>query len=78
MIISGILGIWLHVLIDGVYHSDVRMFWPSNNVWLWQMLHEHTTKGQIETICMLFFIAAFVVYILAVTVFRRNWVRDNK
>ena len=78
MIISGILGIWLHVLIDGAYHSDVRMFWPFNKMGLWQMLHEHTTKGQIETICMLFFIAAFVVYILAVTVFRRNWVRDNK
>ena len=78
MIISGILGIWLHVLIDGAYHSDVRMFWPVSRMDLWQMLHEQTTKGQIETICMLFFIAAFVVYILAVTVFRRNWVRDNK
>lgn len=78
MIISGILGIWLHVLIDGTYRSDVRMFWPVSKMGLWQMLHEHTTKRQIETVCMLFFIAAFVVYILAVTVFRRNWVRDSE
>jgi hypothetical protein len=32
----------------------------------------------IETICMLFFIAAFVVYILAVTVFRKNWIRGDE
>ena len=78
MIISGILGVWLHVLIDGIYHSDVRIFWPHKTTWLRQMIKQHITKEQIETICMLFFIAAFVVYILAVTVFRRNWVRDNE
>jgi membrane-bound metal-dependent hydrolase YbcI (DUF457 family) len=78
MIISGILGVWLHVLIDGIYHSDVRIFWPHKTTWLRQMIKQYITKEQIETICMLFFIAAFVVYILAVTVFRRNWVRDNE
>jgi hypothetical protein len=78
MVISGILGIWLHVVIDGAYHTDVRIFWPSKKMWLWEMIHERVTRGQIETICMFLFIAAFVVYILAVTVFRRNWVRDNK
>ncbi|MGB2865147.1 MAG: hypothetical protein WBC05_17595, partial [Sedimentisphaerales bacterium] len=78
MVISGILGIWLHVLIDGAYHFDVKIFWPSKKMWLWQMIHGHITQEKIETICMLFFIAAFVLYILAVTVFRRNWVRDNE
>jgi len=78
MIISGILGVWLHVLIDGIYHSDVRIFWPHKTTWLRQMIKQNITKEQIETICLLFFIAAFVVYILAVTVFRRNWVRDNE
>ena len=78
MIISGILGVWLHVLIDGIYHSDVRILWPHKTTWLRQMIKQHISKEQIETICMLFFIATFVVYILAVTVFRRNWVRDNE
>jgi membrane-bound metal-dependent hydrolase YbcI (DUF457 family) len=78
MVISGVLGVWLHVLIDGVYHSDVKIFWPYKSTWLLRMLHEHISKERIETICMLFFIAAFVFYILAVTVFRRNWVRDNE
>ena len=78
MIISGVLGVWLHVLIDGAYHFDVKMFWPSKKMWLWQMIHGHVTQEKIENICLLFFIAAFVLYILAVTVFRRNWVRGNE
>ena len=77
MVISGVLGVWLHVLIDQAYHFDVKIFWPSKNMWLWRMMSGHITKQQIETICMLFFIAAFVLYILAVTVFRRNWVKDD-
>jgi len=78
MIVSGILGVWLHVLIDGIYHFDVKIFWPGKKMWLWKMIQGNITKQQIETVCMLFFIAAFVVYILAVTVFRRNWVKDNE
>jgi membrane-bound metal-dependent hydrolase YbcI (DUF457 family) len=78
MVISGVLGVWLHVLIDGMYHNDVRIFWPSNNKWLQDMSYERITRAQIETICMLFFIAAFIIYILAVTVFRRKWVKENQ
>ena len=78
MVISGVLGVWLHVLIDQAYHFDVKMFWPSRNMWLWQIINGRITKGQIETICMLFFIATFVIYILAVTVFRRKWVKENQ
>jgi membrane-bound metal-dependent hydrolase YbcI (DUF457 family) len=78
MIVSGILGVWLHVLIDQAYHFDVKIFWPSKNMWLWQVLHERITKGQIEAICMLFFVATFILYILAVIMFRRNWVEGNE
>ena len=28
MILSGIIGAWLHVLVDGLYHYDVQVFWP--------------------------------------------------
>lgn len=78
MIISGVLGIWLHVLIDGIYHTDVRIFWPSKNMWFQQTLHEHISKARIETVCIFFLIAAFILYILLVTVFRRNCVKDNR
>lgn len=78
MVISGILGVWLHVLIDGAYHTDVRVFWPYKTMWLQQVMQGHISREQIETICILFFIAAFVVYILAVTMFRRDWVRGDE
>ncbi len=78
MVISGVLGVWLHVLIDGSYHFDVKMFWPHKTMWLWRMTHEHISEKQIETICILFIIAAFVLYILAVTVFRRNWIKGDE
>jgi membrane-bound metal-dependent hydrolase YbcI (DUF457 family) len=29
MIVSGILGAWCHVLIDGAYHLNAKVFWPS-------------------------------------------------
>jgi hypothetical protein len=28
MILPGIIGAWLHVLVDGLYHFDVQVFWP--------------------------------------------------
>ncbi len=28
MALSGVLGAWLHVLLDGFYHYDVQPFWP--------------------------------------------------
>ncbi|MHC4324775.1 MAG: hypothetical protein ACYSUX_10930, partial [Planctomycetota bacterium] len=63
MVISGILGVWLHVLIDGIYHRDVKIFWPGDKMWLWQVVNRHITYQGIEAVCMLFFIAAFAVYI---------------
>jgi H+/Cl- antiporter ClcA len=28
MTLAGLLGVWLHVLIDSFYHYDVQLFWP--------------------------------------------------
>ena len=65
MVISGGLGVWFHVVIDAVYHLDVRMFWPSNAKPLYGLL----TKQQINIICAVFFIPAITLYILAVITF---------
>jgi len=69
MLISGILGVWLHVLIDGIYHFDVRVFWPSKSIALWRMTRQHLDGEQIETICLWFFPAAAALYALAVISF---------
>jgi len=62
MLISGVLGAWLHVLIDSIYHYDVRLFWPSRL----RPLYELLTKQQVKTLCIGFFVLAFIEYLLIV------------
>ena len=65
MLISGVLGVWFHVVIDSIYHWDVRMFWPSNI----KPLHGLLTQRQVNIVCTIFFIPAIILYILAVIAF---------
>jgi hypothetical protein len=76
MVISGILGVWLHVLIDGAYHFDVKMFWPNKTISLWRMIYRHIGKEQIEAVCVAFFVAAIIPYTIAVMSFIKS--RKNK
>ena len=62
MLISGVLGAWLHVLVDSVYHYDVRLFWP-NRI---RPLYELLTKEQVKTLCIGFFVLAVIEYLLIV------------
>jgi membrane-bound metal-dependent hydrolase YbcI (DUF457 family) len=78
MLISGILGVWLHVLIDGVYHYDVRLFWPSKSISLWRTTQRRLGKEQIETLCLCFLLAAAVLYVFAVISFLREKKTQNR
>lgn len=62
MLVSGVLGVWLHVVIDSIYHWDVRMFWPSKA----KPLYKLAIRQHLHTICEVFLIAAIVLYILTV------------
>ena len=62
MIISGILGVWLHVVIDSIYHPDVRLFWPYKSIPLWRII----TKQQLEFLCLVLLIPALILYFLTV------------
>jgi membrane-bound metal-dependent hydrolase YbcI (DUF457 family) len=74
MVISGVLGVWLHVLIDGICHFGAHIFWPSKTIWLWRTMYRHINAGQIKAICLFFLLAAVMPYLLAV----RSFLRDNK
>jgi membrane-bound metal-dependent hydrolase YbcI (DUF457 family) len=58
MIVSGVLGIWLHVLIDAPANWDVHIFWPSRITPLFHSPNETPVK----IICLFFFVAAVVLY----------------
>ena len=62
MLVSGVLGVWLHVIIDSIYHRDVRPFWPAGK----NPLHALINGQQIEALCLVFFIAAIVLWTLEV------------
>jgi membrane-bound metal-dependent hydrolase YbcI (DUF457 family) len=61
MIISGILGVWFHVLIDGICHYDVRPFWPMDKNSFWRLL----SKNQVEWICIACLAIFILLYILS-------------
>jgi len=68
MVTSGVLGVWLHVVIDAIYHWDVRIFWPGKAKPLWQLL----SQEQVKIVCLGFFIAAAVIYAFAVTSYMKQ------
>lgn len=63
MAISGTLGACMHVLMDGVYHGDARVFWPNTTISLREIVRGIMNKQQGKLICLALFVAA-VVYIL--------------
>jgi len=61
MLVSGVLGVWFHVLIDGIYHWDVPMLWPSKAKPLFNII----PHDWIKPICVIFFFAALIPYTFA-------------
>ena len=70
MTVSGVLGVWLHIVIDAIHHRDVIIFWPTKAKPLWRLV----TQGQVKAICVGFFVAAVIVYVTAVL----PYVKQNK
>ncbi len=68
MIVSGILGIWLHIIIDAPYNWDVRLFWPSRIT----PLHGLISKSNMQIVCIAFWIAAIIVYIVLAANYRKE------
>ena len=70
MLLSAILGIWFHVLLDGQLYTDIQPFWPLKANPLYGLLSYNT----IYLICKISFLPAIVLYIIAVA----SYVRKNK
>lgn len=68
MLISAILGVWLHVLIDSIYHYDVRPFWPGEARPFFNIIDQ----SHAENVCLAFGIAAIIPYIMAVRAFLKE------
>jgi len=63
-VLSGVLGVWLHVLIDGIYHRDVRLVWPADATAFWRVTSRHLPESRVEDLCVLFFPATVILYLI--------------
>ena len=61
MLWSGIAGAWLHILVDGLYRSDVVLFWPFR---IGNPLCRFGKSG-VEQACLFLCIAAPLLYLAA-------------
>ena len=68
MTLAGLLGVWLHVLIDSFYHYDVQIFWPHavNPVFRWvtggTLLNQDAVQRLVVMWCFVFWILMFLLY----------------
>ncbi len=70
MLLSAILGIWFHILLDGQLYTDIQPFWPLKANPLYGLLSYNT----VYLICKISFLPAIVLYIIAVA----SYVRKNR
>jgi len=66
MIVSGILGVWLHVLFDAPLYRDIRPFFP----WEANPLYGIVSISAVYWFCATCFIPAMVLYVMVAVNYR--------
>lgn len=66
MIVSGVLGVWLHVLFDAPLYPDIRPFFP----WETNPLYGIVSRSVVYRFCAICFVPAIVLYVLAARNYR--------
>ncbi len=62
MLISGILGVWVHVFVDAIYHYDVQPFWPYAKNPLWRLGKVRLTQDNVKIACIVFLVGTLLIY----------------
>ena len=74
MLVSGVLGVWLHVAVDAIYHWDVQILWPQKTTPLWRLL----SKQNVKIACVAFALAAIIPYAYAVKQYLKKQEQGSK
>ena len=72
MAVSGVLGAWLHVLLDAIYHYDVQLFWPSKVKELQRPLWRLIGREELKFLCVIAFAGAVILYLFEIRAFNRQ------
>lgn len=73
MVLSGVLGAWLHVLFDAPLHSDIRPFYP----WQANPLYRVLSQDAVYIICSACFVPALVLYFYIASIPKGTKVEDS-
>lgn len=68
MVLSGILGTWLHVLFDAPLYHDVRPFYPSQA----NPLYEILSHSAVYSICTACFVPTLLLYVYVALIAKRT------
>ena len=63
MLASAILGVWFHVMIDSLIHSDIKPCYP----FAYNPVSGLITAGTVRLICAVSFIPALMIYLVKAT-----------
>jgi membrane-bound metal-dependent hydrolase YbcI (DUF457 family) len=77
MVVSGVLGVWLHVLIDGAQHPDMRILWPNRTFSYTRLAWPYVGNHHLEDVCFALFFCALVVYGFLTARTRRQASKDD-
>jgi membrane-bound metal-dependent hydrolase YbcI (DUF457 family) len=70
-IISSVIGVWLHVLLDSFIYTDLNLFFPLE----WNPLQGLFLLGNIQKFCLISFPLAVMVYLIRIT---SIWLKEKK
>jgi membrane-bound metal-dependent hydrolase YbcI (DUF457 family) len=73
MLLSGILGVWLHILVDAPLYQDIRPFYPLSANPLLNIVSTETVYG----FSGLLFLPALVMYLFIVFSMREKTEKNN-
>jgi len=68
MALSGILGVWLHVILDSFLYRDIRPFFPSSA----NPFRGLITHGPLYRLCAVSFVPALAIYVYVAFVRQRS------
>ncbi len=76
MVVSGVLGVWVHVLVDSLQHDDMRIFWPISRYCVADHL-PYISHRYLELVCLLLLLCAFPLYARLAAHYRRPLPKNN-
>ena len=59
LIASAVLGCWLHVIVDSIYHWEIEIFWPLKGRPFYGLM----TGEKLKVVCLFFWLIFIVLYL---------------